>query len=88
MRSWRKEYGLELLQKINDEPGRPPSHYIKQFDNFRRAYLRMNDLYDEGLIDIHEEEGYGRRTLTVTDKGRRILELAEQMEEVYTEAWL
>ena len=83
MRSWRKEYGLELLKKINDEPGRVPSHYIKQFENRRRAHVCHVDLWYEGLIEVHEEEGYGRRTLTVTDKGRRILELAEQMEAVY-----
>ncbi|MBQ7701560.1 MAG: hypothetical protein IJT54_04065 [Candidatus Methanomethylophilaceae archaeon] len=85
MRAWRLEYGLELLQKINDDPGRVPSHYIKQFEYQRRAFLRYNDLWYDGLIEVHEEEGYGRKTLTVTDKGRRILELAEQMEEVYTE---
>ena len=83
MRSWREEYGLELLKKINDEPGRVPSHYIKQFENRRRAHVRHVDLWYDGLIEVHEEEGYNRRTLTVTDKGRRILELAEQMEAVY-----
>ena len=85
MRAWRKEYGLELLQAIADEPNRVPSHYIKQFQKVRTAHVRHIDLYGEGLITVNEEPGSGRRTLNITDKGRKVLKLANKVEEVYWE---
>lgn len=73
MMAWRKEYGIELLDAIDREPGRILSHYLRRFKKERTAFLRYEDLLDEGLIEAHEDPS-GRRTLTLTDKGKKVLE--------------
>lgn len=86
MMSWRKEYGIELLDIIEREPRRVPSYYIKQFGANRTAFLRMQDLEEDGLIETYEEPVYGKRTVTVTDKGRTVLEHYWKIMVVYAEA--
>ena len=84
MMAWRKEYGIELLDAIDCEPGRILSHYLRQFKKERTAFFRHEDLLDEGLIEAHEDPS-GRRTLTLTDKGRKVLEHCRQIAAWYWE---
>lgn len=81
--SWRMKYGIEVLDAIDREPGRLPSHYINQFENMRTAHLRIMDMVEDGLIATHEiPDSYNRRTLTLTDKGRTVLDLCKKIERV------